>query len=128
MSSINSSWSTEELERRTKLYENTRGRFDIGKIYVSSAADYTFLGLIGLMGVIAVGVSLIYWAGGGLWSHGYFAVLSALEIYPVILLILLSLYVLGHRYDETIKYFQYKRELKRRNSTHEQATESIAFS
>lgn len=109
-----SSWSTEELERRVKLYETPKGHFDPSKIYVSSTADGVFIGSLVLAGLIFVGEFFIFLAMGKLWSSEHFVAMGMFEVYPLALAAVLSLYVFGHRYDETLKYYRYKKILKSR--------------
>lgn len=120
-------WSTEELQRRVSLYQ-TKGRFDPSKIYVSSAADIAFAVCLIIAALVFVAEFFIFLSMGRVWSGEHFIAMGMFEIYPLIGAGAIGLYVLGHRYDETMKYYRYKKILKAREKvelSHEQ-TEKYA--
>ena len=111
------SWSTEELERRVKLYQTPKGHFDPTKIYVSTMADVAFVGALILAALIFVAEFFIFLALGKVWTSEHFVAMGMFEIYPLIFAGLIGLYVFGHRYDETVKYYQYKKALRARKQS-----------
>jgi tetrahydromethanopterin S-methyltransferase subunit D len=80
-------------------------------------ADVSFVGALILAALIFVGEFFIFLALGKLWASEHFVAMGMFEIYPLIFAAIIGLYVFGHRYDETVKYYRYKRILKARKQS-----------
>lgn len=107
-------WSDEALLERVKLYQNSRGRLDIRKVYGPASTDTAFL----ISGSIVAAVFLAIWGIFNLlelaWSPNHYIMLSIVEFYPVAALLLIGLDAIGTRVDEVRFYYTCKRLLRER--------------
>lgn len=105
------SLDSKELEERTALYENERGHLALGKLPSSTMADYGFGVLLILMVALFLITIGVFSSLGMLWDEEHLVTLAYLEAYPLIMLFLVGLHVVGYRYDELRKY----RAIKKRS-------------
>lgn len=115
-------WSTEEIDRRIKLYQSPKGHLDIRKIHTSHFVDSGFIWSLSMLVLIVVLVSGFFALAGNLWSSQHIIFMGLLSVYPLLGSIFMGFYAIAYRFDEIKRYYEFKRIMCERESSNAQTT------